>query len=140
MEEQVNMKVETLREDGFGEEKYFQCFVAENQENDSSKLIGYVLYYYIYSTWEGKCIYMEDLYVSPAYRGRGIGSRLMGSVCKVAVEKKCARVHFAVLAWNKSSIDYYKRQGAVNLTETEDWHLFRLVGSAIDKMAAKADV
>lgn len=49
----------------------------------ASKLIGYALYYYIYSTWEGKCIYMEDFYVSPEYRGKGVGSRLMGSVCKV---------------------------------------------------------
>lgn len=58
---------------------------------------------------------------------------------QIAVEKKCARVHFAVLGWNKSSIDYYKRQGAIDLTEVEDWHLFRLTGSALEKMAAKSD-
>ncbi|XP_065924222.1 thialysine N-epsilon-acetyltransferase-like [Magallana gigas] len=139
MEDQVKMKIETLQEDGFGNEKYFKCFVAERLENGASKLIGYALYYYIYSTWEGKCIYMEDFYVSPEYRGKGVGSRLMGSVCKIAVEKKCARVHFAVLGWNKSSIDYYKRQGAIDLTEVEDWHLFRLTGSALEKMAAKSD-
>lgn len=108
-----------MRDDGFGADKYFQCNVAENQENGRSrllnklknwggrlsrnviylylvififlilgttKLIGYVLYYYIYSTWEGKCLYMEDLYVSPEYRGRGVGSKLMGSVCKVRDE------------------------------------------------------
>ncbi|XP_065924224.1 thialysine N-epsilon-acetyltransferase isoform X2 [Magallana gigas] len=105
----------------------------------ASKLIGYALYYFTYSTWEGKCIYMDDFYVSPEYRGKGVGSRLMGSVCKIAVEKKCARVQFSVLGGNKPSIDYYKRRGAIDMTEVEDWHLFRLTGSALEKLAANSN-
>ena len=73
-----------LEEDGFGDEKFFHCFVAEDKSKPDG-LIGYVLYFYIYSTWEGRSIYMEDLYVTPEARGQGVGMALWRSVVKVSI-------------------------------------------------------
>lgn len=70
-----------LEEDGFGPKPFYECFVA--QEPEKSALIGYVLYFYTYSTWEGRSVYMEDLYVTPSCRGRGLGTKLWQSVVKV---------------------------------------------------------
>ncbi|KAK3094924.1 hypothetical protein FSP39_007931, partial [Pinctada imbricata] len=101
------------------------------------KLIGYVLYYFTYSTWEGRSLYMEDLYVTPTWRGKGVGTQLWAYVSKVAVNKDCQRLDFTVLGWNKPSIDYYFRQGAFDLTAKEDWHMFRMKREHIEIMAAK---
>ena len=74
---------ETLEEDGFGSSRaFFECFVAE-AKSKPNELIGYVLYFYTYSTWEGRSVYMEDIYVTPSCRGLGIGTKLWQSVVKV---------------------------------------------------------
>ena len=72
-----------LEEDGFGPEKFFQCLVAENKDIAEKNLIGYALFFYTYSTWEGKSVYMEDLYVTPKERGQGIGVGLWREVVQV---------------------------------------------------------
>ncbi|CAG2186262.1 SAT [Mytilus edulis] len=134
MEEQVKITADVLRTDGFGEEKFYHCFVAELK--DKPLLVGYALYYYSYSTWEGRSIYMEDLYVKPEFRGKGIGTQLWKSVTKVGIEKQCSRLDFIVLNWNVNSIEYYKQKGAFDLTGTEKWHLFRMKESEMKAFIA----
>ena len=68
----VNVSVEDLEEDGFGETRYFYCQVAEL----GSSMVGFVLYSFLYSTWEGRQVYMEDLYVEPEHRRKGVGTKV----------------------------------------------------------------
>ena len=76
-----------LEEDGFGPRPFYECFVAETRTM-VDQLVGYVLFFYTYSTWEGRSVYMEDLYVTPSCRGQGLGTRLWQSVVKVIGYKK----------------------------------------------------
>ena len=87
MPEGPKISAEVLEKDGFGDEKFFHCFVAE--QSDKS-LIGFALYNITYSTWEGKQVYMEDLYVQPQYRGQGVGSKVNITlpVCRYIIERK----------------------------------------------------
>ena len=95
--------------------------------------VGFALYFYNFSTFLGKRgIYLEDIYVEPEYRGRGIGSSLLTRLAKVARAEGCGRVEWAVLTWNQPSIDFYHRLGAVTL---EEWRTFRLTGEALERLA-----
>ena len=76
--------------------------------------------------------YLEDLFVEPAHRGKGIGKALLTHVAKVAVERKCGRFEWAVLDWNTPAINFYRSLGAVPL---DDWTLFRVTGDALNKLA-----
>ncbi|TKC47996.1 hypothetical protein EI555_000283, partial [Monodon monoceros] len=91
-------------------------------------VVGYGLYYFIYSTWKGRNIYLEDIYVKPEYRGQGIGSKIIKKVAEVALDKGCSQLRLAVLDWNKGAMDLYKALGAQDLTEAEGWHCFRFEG------------
>ncbi|XP_011301140.1 diamine acetyltransferase 2 [Fopius arisanus] len=110
-----------LEKDGFGDHPLFSCFVAEKNE----KLIGYGLVYFIYSTWDGKSMFLEDLYVIPDERRHGIGSLLFDAVIQEAAATNCCRLDFMVLKWNPAA-NFYKQKGAVDITEKEDWHHYRL--------------
>ena len=72
-----------LEEDGFGAKPFFECLVAYDPAKPE-KLVGFVLFFYTYSTWEGKAVFMEDLYVTPTYRGKGIGTNLWKGVVQVS--------------------------------------------------------
>merc|ERR1711936_34530 len=109
------ISIENLKEDGFGPHPYFKCFVAEK----NGKLVGFSLFSYIYYTWVGKAIYLDDLYVKPEERGKGIGIKLMQSVMKDGLNINCARCTWHVLDWNQPSIKFYKNRGAVDLNKTE---------------------
>ncbi|XP_032136330.1 diamine acetyltransferase 2 isoform X2 [Sapajus apella] len=100
-------------------------------------VVGYGLYYFIYSTWKGRNIYLEDVYVMPEYRGQGIGSKIIKKVAEVALDKGCSQFRLAVLNWNQKAIDLYKALGAQDLTEAEGWHSFRFEGEAMRKLAGK---
>ncbi|CAG5119454.1 unnamed protein product [Candidula unifasciata] len=124
--DQVRIDAEVLKRDCFGEKQYFHCFVAEPVNEDSNQLVGYALYFPTYSTWEGVCVHMEDIYVTPAYRGKGLGKRLWQNVTQAALDIGCSRLQLSVLGWNKEAIDLYTRYGCIDMTETEDWHQMRL--------------
>jgi len=127
--DQVKIDAETLEKDGFSESPAFTCLIAEVSDG---YIMGYALYYTCYSTWLGKSIFLEDLYVQPAYRGNGIGKQMMLAVAKIAHETS-GRLDFHVLNWNPA-IEFYKSLGAVNLTYSEKWQLFRLDEEHLQKL------
>jgi GNAT superfamily N-acetyltransferase len=107
----------------------FECLIADL----AGEAVGFAVYFHNYSTWRGRPgIYLEDLFVLPAYRRRGIGQKLLKRLAQTAVERGCARLEWAVLNWNQPAIDFYETLGAVPL---DDWKIFRLTDAALLKMA-----
>jgi GNAT superfamily N-acetyltransferase len=100
--------VTQLKEDGFGANKIFDCIVAEVDH----QIIGFALYYTSYSTWKGKCLYLEDFLVTESWRGKGIGKKLFERVYEIAKERKVGRFEWQVLDWNESAIAFYEKYGA----------------------------
>jgi GNAT superfamily N-acetyltransferase len=95
--------------------------------------VGYALFFNSFSTFLGRPgIYLEDLYVRPAMRGRGIGKALLVHLAQLAVERKCGRLEWAVLNWNEPSIGFYKNLGARPMNE---WTVYRLAGDALNRLA-----
>ena len=96
---------------------------------------GFALFFYNYSTWQGRPgLYLEDLFVRPAFRGRGIGKALLVHLAKIAVKENCGRFQWAVLDWNQPSIDFYLALGAQKLSE---WLIMRVDGEALERLAAQ---
>ena len=124
---------EILIRDGFDSpHPRYHCLVAESSDAAPDTLVGYCLYYNIYSAWVGKGVYMEDLYVTPSVRGLGLGKRLWQEVTKRALEDGGSRVKWCCLDWNKPSIDFYERNGAKNYSEAEGWLDIRMDKSAME--------
>ncbi len=120
---------EGLLRDGFGPHPYYECLIAEQD----GKPAGFALYFYNYSTWEGRPgIYLEDLFVEPALRGLGIGKALLQRVAAAAMERGCRRLQWVVLDWNKPAIDFYAAMGAEFLDE---WRNVRVSGEALQRLA-----
>lgn len=120
-----------LRRTLFGNPRFAEVIFAE--ENDQP--VGFALFFHNYSTFVGlPGIYLEDLFVEPGHRGRGCGKALLRHLAKLAKERECGRVEWAVLDWNEPSINFYRSIGAVGL---DDWRIFRLGGEALDALASK---
>ena len=97
---------------------------------------GFALFFHNFSTFLGKPgIYLEDLFVRPAWRGYGIGRRLLSWLADAALERGCGRLEWAVLDWNEPAIGFYRSLGAVAL---EEWTTFRLSGAALERVARAA--
>ncbi|KAL7390686.1 hypothetical protein ABVT39_025825 [Epinephelus coioides] len=142
MSDQVKISHEELERDGFCQNPFFECLVAEVPEEHKSKegftIVGYAFYFYTYSTWKGRTIYLEDLYVMPEFRGRGIGKGLLCRVAEVGKNKQCARLEFTVFNWNTPSRKFYAAKGAQDLTESEGWHFLRFDKQSMDNLAKEA--
>lgn len=106
--EQVINTEEQLLKDGFGEKDYYQFYMSEYE----GQCVGFALYYYRYSTWRGRVLYLEDLFVEEAYRGKNIGFQLLKKIVETAQNEGCKQVTWQVLDWNKIAIDFYKSLGA----------------------------
>ncbi len=120
---------EDLRRYGFEDHPYFCCLIAEEEGAPA----GFALYFFEYSTWLGKPgLYLEDLFVHPEFRGRGIGKALLEKVAAIAVEKGCPRLKWEVLDWNTPAIDFYSAMGAEFLDE---WRNVRVSGEALLRLA-----
>ncbi|KAM3869473.1 thialysine N-epsilon-acetyltransferase-like [Diretmus argenteus] len=142
MSDQVKISYQELERDGFCPNPFFECLVAEVPEEHTSEeghtIVGYALFFYTYSTWKGRSMHLEDLYVMPGFRGKGIGKDLMTKVAQVGKEKQCVRLNLMVLDWNTPSLDFYVAKGAQDLTASEGWHFLRYDGQALDKLANEA--
>ena len=105
---EVEVTVAEMENWGFGKDKLFDFFVAEK----NNIIVGLALYYYKYSTWKGKCLFLEDIIVTEKMRGEGIGKLLFDKVIEVAKEKKVRRMEWQVLEWNEPAIKFYKKYNA----------------------------
>lgn len=105
---EVSVTEKELLEDGFGNRPLFEFFVAETGD----AIRGIALYYYKYSTWKGKALYLEDIVVDQQYRRSGIGSQLFLAVKSEAQKNKVRRMEWQVLEWNDSAIAFYKKHQA----------------------------
>ena len=120
--------------DGFGDRPAFEVLVAEDP-GASKELVGFALYFFSYSTWVGRpCLYLEDLFVRPAHRGRGAGLALMRELAKEAVTHDCKRFVWQVLDWNEAAVAFYERLGANVLRE---WLTVRLEGEALTRLSKR---
>ncbi|CAD5246349.1 MULTISPECIES: GNAT family N-acetyltransferase [unclassified Imperialibacter] len=105
--DQVNNSVEQMAVDGFGEHPVFGFFVAEK----GATIVGIALYYYRYSTWKGKRIYLEDIVVTQSERGSGIGKQLFDATIQKGKDASCTGMMWQVLDWNEPAINFYKKYG-----------------------------
>ena len=100
--------VSQMEIDGFGEKPIYGFFVAERDQH----IIGISLYYWRYSTWKGRRLYLEDIIVTEKERGKGAGKLLFDKTMQFALEENCTGMMWQVLEWNKPAIEFYKKYGA----------------------------
>jgi N-acetylglutamate synthase-like GNAT family acetyltransferase len=105
---EVSNTVSMMEEDGFGAHPVFEFFVAEAEGN----IVGMALYYIKYSTWKGKCLFLEDIIITEKMRCHGIGEKLFYSVAGSAKQMKVQRMEWQVLEWNEPAINFYQKHKA----------------------------
>lgn len=121
---------DSLQEWLFGEKPVAEVLIAERR----AEAAGFALFFHSFSTFLGRPgIYLEDLYVRPAFRGRGMGKAMLVHLAKLAKERGCGRLEWSVLDWNEPSIRFYESLGAVAM---DDWTVHRVTGEALDRLAA----
>ncbi len=129
LEQEVVMTEELLATGLFGDRPYAEVVLAE----DDGRPVGFALFFHNFSTFLGRPgIYLEDLFVIPEQRGRGIGRMLLAHLARLAVERGCGRLEWAVLDWNRDAIQFYERLGA---RPNSDWTVYRLAGEALTGLA-----
>uniref|UniRef100_A0A8C3HLY7 N-acetyltransferase domain-containing protein n=1 Tax=Chrysemys picta bellii TaxID=8478 RepID=A0A8C3HLY7_CHRPI len=114
----------------------YKYFIPFTYFSFCSCIVGYAMYYFTYDPWIGKLLYLEDFYVMEPYRGLGIGSEILKTLSQIAIKTNCSCMHFLVVIWNKPSIEYYVRRGALDLSTEEGWHLFRFDKENLLRMAS----
>jgi len=120
-----------LHEAMFGERPVAEAVMAER----GGEPLGMALFFHNFSTWTGwRGLYLEDLYVTPAARGSGVGKALLSHLAAIAVDRGCSRFEWAVLNWNQKAIDFYEAMGAEPMTE---WTVNRVSGDALTKLAGR---
>ena len=118
-----------LLRDGFGERPLFRVVMAEWE----GEVAGFAFYFFNYSTWQGRPgLYLEDLFVRPAHRGRGIGKALLVHLAGVALRENCGRFVWQVLDWNEPALRFYESLGARVMKE---WLTMRVDGEALRRLA-----
>ncbi|MDQ0142194.1 GNAT family N-acetyltransferase [Cupriavidus necator] len=119
----------------FGATPQAEAVLVEVDAEAGRKAVGFALFFQNFSTFLAKPgLYLEDLYVDPAWRGHGLGKALLKHLAALAVARGCGRFEWSVLDWNQPSIDFYQAMGADVLT---DWRICRVTGATLDKLGAK---
>jgi GNAT superfamily N-acetyltransferase len=131
LEHEVTMTRELLDRSLFGPRPYAETLLAE----DDGRAVGFALFFHNFSTFLAKPgIYLEDLFVVPEQRGRGIGRALLQYLARIAVERDCGRLEWAVLDWNRDAINFYERLGAKPKSE---WTVYQLTGESLHALAGQ---
>ncbi len=118
----------------FGAAPAAEAVIAE----DDSGPLGFALFFHNFSTWTGRRgLYLEDLYVTPEARGKGVGTALLRHLAAIAVARDCARFEWSVLDWNADAIAFYRQMGAIGL---EEWTVQRVSGDALLQLAGRRSV
>lgn len=121
-----------LREEMFGERPVVEAIIVRV----GGEPAGWALFFHNFSTFlTRRGLYLEDLFVRPRFRGRGLGRRLLVELARIAVERKCGRLEWWVLDWNEDAIRFYRSLGAAAM---DDWTVYRVTGEALTRLAGEA--
>jgi len=124
---------ETLKETLFGDKSHAEVVIGYLDNIP----VCFALFFHNFSTFLGRPgIYLEDLFVKPEARGKGIGQKMLACLANLAKERKCGRLEWWCLDWNESAVNFYKKIGA---TPMDEWTVFRVTGDALDNLAASND-
>ncbi|HNW97165.1 MAG TPA: GNAT family N-acetyltransferase [Bacteroidales bacterium] len=131
--DEVTVTLNDLKNDGFGKNPIYEIILAEV----NNEILGMAFYFYAYSTWKGKCIYLEDIIVREAYRGKKIGKLLFEAVIMKCKEVKARRMMWQVLDWNTPAINFYKKY---NASLDQSWVNGRLTEKQIHDFIPEIDI
>jgi GNAT superfamily N-acetyltransferase len=129
LEAHVKVTPDDIERNLFGPRPYAEAMIAEVE----GEAVGYALFFHNFSSFRGQPgLYLEDVFVKPAFRGRGIGRALLTKLAQVGVDRGCDRIEWIALDWNKSAIEFYRSLGALSLN---DWMIFRLADGPLARLA-----
>ncbi len=134
---EVTANADDIRASLFGEHAFAECLLASDGDEapGGGEALGFALFFHNYSTFLGKPgLYLEDLFVKPEARGRGVGKRLLQKLAQITRERGLARLEWAVLDWNKPAIEFYE---SLDAQAMDEWTVFRLSGEALEQLSSK---
>ncbi|MFZ0391454.1 MAG: GNAT family N-acetyltransferase [Calditrichia bacterium] len=133
LSDEVTADADLYRRHGFGEQKRFNSLLVENKNQDEERYLGFAIYFFTFSSFTGRpSLYLEDVFVLPDYRGKGIGKAVLRHLAGIALQENCARMEWSVLDWNEPAIRFYKNMGARPMDE---WTVYRLTVPEIRRLA-----
>ena len=131
LEHEVKMTEEKVRDSMFGLRPYAEAILAE----EDGQAVGFALFFHNYSTFLAQPgLYLEDLFVLESHRGKGVGKALLAQLARIAVERQCGRLEWAVLDWNVDAIGFYEKLGA---KPNSEWTVYRLTGESLSRLAGQ---
>jgi len=131
LEHEVKMTEEKVRDSMFGLRPYAEAILAE----EDGRAVGFALFFHNYSTFLAQPgLYLEDLFVLESHRGKGVGKALLAQLARIAVDRQCGRLEWAVLDWNVDAIGFYEKLGA---KPNSEWTVYRLAGESLTRLAGQ---